>query len=103
MKTIKKIAILFVSISILSSCSTALQGVQPVTRTQSHFGRENMEFIGFKNMKRGDVLLKDFGAELERRHIAVNRQKFYMGVYSLQELEIYKSSMRYIKFFKSFT
>lgn len=98
MKTIKKIAILFVSIFLLSSCSTALQGVQPVARTQSHFGQENMEFIGFKNMRRGDILLKDFGIELERRHIAVNRQKFYMGVFSLQELEIYKSSMRYITF-----
>ena len=98
MKIIKITFILFVSIFLLSACSTALQGVQPVTRTQSNFGQENMEFIGFKNIKRGNILLKDFGIELERRHIAVNRQNFYMGVYSLQELEIYKSSMRYITF-----
>lgn len=98
MKSTKIFAILFIGVLFLSSCHTALQGVQPVARTQSHFGQENMEFIGFKNMKRGDILLKDFGAELERRHIAINHQKFYMGIYSLQELETYKASMRYITF-----
>lgn len=90
--------LLSISIITLSSCSTALQGVQPINRTHSSFGEEKMEFIGFKNMRRGDMLLKDFGVELERRHIALNRQKFYMGVYSFQELESYKSSMRYVTF-----
>ena len=36
--------------------------------------------------------------ELERAHIAVNRQDFYMGVYSLQELEVYRSTLRYVSF-----
>ena len=57
-----------------------------------------MEFIGFKNASKNHYLLGDFGAALERQGIAVNRQEYYMGVYSLQELESYRATMRYITF-----
>lgn len=83
---------------LLSSCSTALRGVQSVPRMQQQFGTENMEFIGFKNISRNNVMLRDFGTELEHNHIAINKQNFYMGTYSLQELETYKSTMRYVTF-----
>lgn len=43
-------------------------------------------------------MFKEFGADLERNQIALNKQAFYMGVFSLQELESYKSTMRYISF-----
>lgn len=90
--------LLLSTLLLLSSCHTALVGVTAVEPNRSQYGEENMEFIGFKNARKGDYLLKDFGAELERRHIATNHQKFYMGIYSLQELETYKSTMRYITF-----
>lgn len=79
------------------SCKTAVH-LPSVEKINASFGQENMEFIGFKNVERTHFLIKDFGVELERRHIAVNRQNFYMGVYSLQELEVYKPTMRYISF-----
>lgn len=90
--------LLLCGIAVLSSCSTALQGVQSVPRKQQQFGKENMEFIGFKNISRNNMMLRDFGTELERSHIAINKQSFYMGIYSLQELETYKSTMRYVTF-----
>lgn len=85
------------AIMLLSSCSTALQvaSVKPAGNT---YQQENMEFIGFKNAKKNHHLLKNFGAELERHRIALNKQDYYMGVYSLQELETYKSTMRYVAF-----
>jgi hypothetical protein len=43
-------------------------------------------------------MFKEFGSALERANIAVNRQNYYMGTFSLMELENYKSSMRYISF-----
>jgi hypothetical protein len=43
-------------------------------------------------------MFKEFGSALERANIAVNKQNYYMGTFSLMELENYKSSMRYISF-----
>lgn len=83
--------------AIFSSCRSALS-ITPVTKMENFYGEENMEFIGFKNVEKNHYLLKDFGKELERSHIALNRQDFYMGVYSLQELEVYKASKRYVTF-----
>lgn len=92
-----KIIYSMAAILLLASCSTALQvaSVKPAGNT---YNKENMEFIGFKNAKKNHHLLKNFGAELERHRIALNRQEYYMGVYSLQELETYKSTMRYVSF-----
>lgn len=87
----------FATIFLLSSCTTALE-VAPVTPIYETYKKANMEFIGFKNVRKNHYLIKDFGAELERRGVAVNRQDYYMGVYSLQELETYKPTMRYVSF-----
>lgn len=57
-----------------------------------------MEFIGFQNINRNNILLRDFAVELERCNIAINRQGFYMGTFNLQELANYKSQQRYITF-----
>ena len=93
----RKLLSLFVVAILLSSCSTALQ-VASVQPSYAPHSKPKMEFIGFKNVAKNHVLLGKYGAELERQGIAVNRQDFYMGVYSLQELDIYKSTMRYVAF-----
>lgn len=98
MKHLKNISFGLLVALLFSSCHTALVGVNTIQPIQCVQSKANMEFIGFKNARRNDVLLKDFGAELERNNIALNRQGFYMGVYSLQELETYKSTMRYLSF-----
>ena len=92
----KHIALILLLIT-LTSCHTALQ-VSSVPRQIPQKEQANMEFIGFKNLNKNNIMFKDFGAELERCNIAYNRQDFYMGLFSLQELEAYKSSCRYITF-----
>ncbi len=49
-------------------------------------------------MSRNNEMFKEFGADLERTNIAVNKQNYYMGAFSLTELDSYKASMRYITF-----
>ena len=97
MKNYKFLTLIVVLGLTFSSCKTALN--VPLTQPkQQLFGQERMEFIGFKNLPPKNKTLENFGMQLERAHIAVNRQDFYMGVYSFQELEVYKSSMRYVSF-----
>jgi len=65
------------------------------------YGKEMIDFIGFKNsrnIKTLDNLLKGFGATLSNTHIAVDRSDFYMGIFSLDELQLYKSTKRYVSF-----
>ena len=97
MKNYKFLSLLLLLCLALSSCKTALN-VPLVQQKSQSFGKEKFEFIGFKNLPTKNKVLNDFGVELERAHIAVNRQDFYMGVYSFQELEVYKSTMRYVSF-----
>lgn len=93
-----KILLFVFGLFLSLSCSTALH-VPRISKVEiKKYPKERMEFIGFKNSRRNNYLLKDFGAELERNNIALNKQDFYMGVYSLQELETYKSTMRYVTF-----
>lgn len=97
MKNYKFLTLIVVLGLAFTSCKTALN-VPLVQPKQQLFGQERMEFIGFKNLPPKNKTLENFGMQLERAHIAVNRQDFYMGVYSFQELEVYKSSMRYVSF-----
>ncbi len=83
---------------VLISCHSALKVTEVAPIETKQYQKPNMEFIGFKNTNRNKVLLKNFGAELERRNIALNKQDFYMGIYSFQELETYKPTMRYVSF-----
>ena len=82
---------------LFSSCHTAIS-VAKVERQMPEKSAPNMEFIGLKNMHKNNSMFKDLGPDLERANIALNKQNFYMGLFSLQELETYKSSMRYITF-----
>lgn len=82
---------------LLCSCHTALEVTQ-VQRIKPQMTKANMEYIGLKNMNKNNLMFRDFGADLERSGIALNKESFYMGVYSLQELESYKSTMRYVTF-----
>ncbi len=98
MRNIKLIIAILLFVPLVTSCHTALTVASVEPAAIKNYGKANMEFIGFKNTNRNKTLLKDFGAELERRNIAINRQNFYMGVYSFQELETYKPTMRYVTF-----
>lgn len=93
----KHLLYLAIATILLSSCHTALY-VSNVSRNTLNMDAPNMEFIGLKNMNKNNLMFKDLGADLERANIAVNKQTFYMGMFSLQELETYKSTKRYITF-----
>ncbi len=96
----KHILVLFFlcALSLLPSCKTALHVAEVNLNTYGAYGTANMEFIGFKNLNRNNIFSKDYGKTLEQQQIAFNRQNYYMGVYSLQELASYKSSKRYVAF-----
>ena len=94
---IRNIAFTILCICGLTSCHTALH-VNKIDLQRPLKQAPNMEFIGFQNMNRNNILLRDFAVELERCNIAVNRQGFYMGTFNLQELANYKSQQRYITF-----
>lgn len=95
---LKYLLIAIASVALCACKTTAL--TVPVEQRIEHgnFGTEQMEFIGFKNVNKNNVFIKTYGQELERSHLAINKQDYYMGVYSLQELATYKSSKRYLAF-----
>lgn len=92
---------LLLLLSSLVSCSTTLKMNKTINSEQLNYGKELMEFIGFKNSKNinnVDWLLGSFGGTLSNAHIAVDKSKYYLGIYSFNELMKYKSEMRYISF-----
>lgn len=93
----KRIAYFLFALLCLASCHTPLQ-VTTVERNTPKVEKPNMEFLGFKNIKRNNIMLRDFGAELDKTNIAINRQDYYLGSFSLTELESYSSSQRYVTF-----
>ena len=93
----KKILYIFCVACLFASCHTVLQ-VPTVERSTPQVEKPSVEFVGFKNLSRNHIMFKEFGSALERANIAVNKQSYYMGTFSLMELENYKSSMRYISF-----
>lgn len=93
----KRLLYCLCTICLLASCHTPLY-VTSIKRVSSVVETPKMEFIGLKNMNRNNAMLRDFGAELERNNIALNRQSFYPGNFSLTELENYSSTMRYVTF-----
>ncbi|MBR1787153.1 MAG: hypothetical protein IJ756_08375 [Paludibacteraceae bacterium] len=95
---ITAIVVLLCSI-LFSSCKTTALTVSGTKLQQiDNFGNETMEFIGFKNLNKNNLFAKNYGQTLERVHLAVNKQDYYMGIYSLQELSAYKSDKRYVAF-----
>ena len=77
----KRLFYLAVAAILLSSCQTALH-VTSVQRNSPTMTSPNMEFIGLKNMNKNNPMFKEFGSDLERANIALNRQNFYMGMFS---------------------
>lgn len=43
-------------------------------------------------------VIRNLGAQLEENNIAIDQSTTYFGIYSLQELELYKSKTRYVTF-----
>ena len=105
--------------TLLCSCVTALKSIPTAQTINVKDGKEIMEFIGFRNNEKMTAAISvpvgglyataaveepidlgsdNFGELLELLHLAVNRQHYYTGVYSLQELELYKASTRYVSF-----
>lgn len=119
-KTIISKIIIITAIFTFTSCATALNSIPTAQRHQQvNNQKELLEFIGFKNDEKVtntittgnpfaaasvsvekdiDLGSDNFGEVLESLHLAVNRQHFYTGIYSLQELEMYKSSTRFVSF-----
>lgn len=85
----KRLLYLAIAAILFSSCHTALH-VTSVQRNSPTKASPNMEFIGLKNMNKNNLMFKEFGSDLERANMAINKQNFYMGMFSLQELETYK-------------
>lgn len=78
---------------LTSSVATQVSGnnlVQKVNITTSEFD----SWKAFKN----DPVLSNFGDKLQKHGIAENKAYAYFGIYSLQELELYKSKHRYVTF-----
>ncbi|MBQ4508488.1 MAG: hypothetical protein II970_06305 [Paludibacteraceae bacterium] len=94
------IAVIVLLCSIMfSSCkTTALTVSETKLEEIDDFGNETMEFIGFKNMNKNNLFSKNYGQALERVHLAINKQDYYMDIYSLQELSVYRSTKRYVAF-----
>lgn len=106
MSTMKnKLLPLLLLVVLFSSCRTALQFSSNVQRRPFEFGKEPMEFLGFKNSYTTDSEFLDkkpffatFGNKIESYNIAVNRSDFYTGVYSFAEMERYHATKRYVSF-----
>lgn len=109
------VVLLFAVTTLLPSCATALKGIPTANVKTMKFETPIMEFIGFKTQQQVttsvsaspfsmsveqklDLGEEYFGERLQALNIATNRQNFYMGLFSLQELDVYKSSKRYITF-----
>lgn len=93
----KRIFYYLCAICLFTSCHTPLQ-VTTIERVTPLLEKPKMEFIGMRNMSRNYAMLRDFGEYLEQSNIALNRQSFYFGTFSLTELEKYSSSMRFVTF-----
>jgi len=106
---------LFILLSMLAflSCQTEMRLInqEKPMDVESSFTIPDMEFIGFKgNGNFGQLVDKDvegilktkafsrLGGDLQLAGIAVDQREAYFGIYSLQELETYKNTKRYVTF-----
>lgn len=80
----------------LTSCTTSLK-IPPVEKVRNNFGEANMEFLGFTSTT-DCGMFNNFGRDLERNHIALNKQSFSMGIFTMENLETYPATMRYLSF-----
>ncbi len=122
MKNLTFIAVLSSACAILSSCATAIKTPSvELTKIEAEVNsKPTMDFIGFKidsnilsaTSNDNDVLsefaqakvikdtksLRNLGFNLESSRIAKDNSSAYFGIYSLQELSIYKGFNRYATF-----
>lgn len=108
--------------TILTSCATAIKTPNvELTKIETELNSTpQMDFIGFKvdsnilsTTQANDSVMSEFdqakaikdtkalrnlGYTLESARIAQDKSYGYFGIYSLQELELYKSSHRYVTF-----
>ncbi len=99
MKKSKLLTIFALSV-LLFGCAVPMQ-VSKVERKPVKMEKTNMEFIGFKNLDKNNFMFATFAQELENSNIADNRQHYYLGNYSLQDLQLYQSKKRYVTFIES--
>lgn len=122
MKNSNFIAVLSSACIVLSSCATAIKTPSvELTKIETEVNSQpTMDFIGFKidsntlsTTSDDDTVLSEFaqakaikdtkslrnlGFNLESARIAQDNSSAYFGIYSLQELALYKSSHRYATF-----
>lgn len=118
----KHFIILSCACALLTSCATTIKTPNvELTKIETELNSTpQMDFIGFKvdsnilsTTQENDSVMSEFdqakaikdtkalrnlGYTLESARIAQDRSYGYFGIYSLQELELYKSSHRYVTF-----
>lgn len=100
MYKIGNIVILFI-VYTFCGCSSAMQFTKYVKpEVSNEFGNELIEYIGVKDGTSNNVedFISDFGNILSKNHIAIDKSGFYLGIYSLSEIEKYKNEKRFISF-----
>lgn len=119
--------ILIILVLSLSSCATSITVAKQVDSYKIESATNNnpvMEFIGYKgdsnilsttSSSYGKELtvmspfdqwkainqtdsLRNMGMTLQNKNIAIDKSFAYFGIYSLQELELYKAQSRYVSF-----
>lgn len=104
----------FAITAVLASCQTPIkcdEEIIPYNFEESN-AQPYMEFIGFKAgdaqwgnssktdwyMIKNSPNIRSIGSALQLGGLVVDKSDSYLGVYSLQEIELYKSKKRYVTF-----
>lgn len=93
----KKNIFLAILACIIIGCAVPVN-VPPIERNTTTKESPVMEFIGFKNLDQSNFMFATFASELENRKIATNKQSYYLGNFSLQDLGLYHAKLRYATF-----
>lgn len=104
----------FAITAVLASCQTEMQIEEDIDmyKFEESNAQPYMEFIGFKagdaqwgNSSKTDWSqikntsgVRSIGSALQLGGLAVDKSDSYFGVYSLQEIQLYKSKKRYVTF-----
>ena len=110
----KKILAIFGILALFASCQTEMELTDSIDsyKFEESYESLNMEFIGFKagdaqwddvsrihwgQMKTTEPI-RNFGSVLQNSGIATDASDIYVGVYSFEELQKYKSKCRYVTY-----
>lgn len=120
-KQIYSLFSIFITALALTSCATAITEKKYIDSYKIESGRKTepiMEFIGYKadstilSTASETVMspfdqwkailqtdsLRTIGTTLQNESIAIDKSFAYFGIYSLQELEVYKTQSKYVTF-----